>query len=106
MRHSPRQKRLREQRYAFFYFLGAALVYLVAGLPVAAGTLASPGHSAQHLLPSFAELDANHDGYVDSSETTRYAAYAGTFAWADANGDGRLSRAEYGAAAGRLERSP
>ena len=107
MRTSPRQKRLREQRSAFLFFLTFAFVYLLAGYPVVAGTLASPGRSAaSHLLPPFAELDRNRDGYVDSSEAAAYPAYAGTFSWADASGDGRLSHAEFNAALNRLERAP
>jgi hypothetical protein len=107
MRMSLRQKRLREQRSAFLFFLTFAFVYLVAGLPVAAGKLGPGAHAARHaLLPGFAELDRNRDGYVDSSEAAAYPAYAGTFSWADADADGRLSAAEYGAALRRLERAP
>ncbi|HEX7052538.1 MAG TPA: hypothetical protein VF211_01225 [Burkholderiales bacterium] len=105
MQPSPRQKRLREQRSAFYFFLGLAFVYLVAGYPVIAGTLA-PRAAGTALLPPFAELDANADGYVDSSEAAAYPAYAGTFAWADASADGRLSRAEFAAALNRLGRAP
>lgn len=106
MRYSPRQKRLREQRSAFLFFLTFALVYLVAAYPVVAGTLASPGRAAGRLLPPFAQLDRNHDGYVDSSEAAAFPAYAGTFSWADESGDGRLSRGEFAAALNRLERAP
>ena len=106
MRTSPRQKRLREQRSAFLFFLTFAFVYLLAGYPVVAGTLASNRPVASHLLPPFAELDRNRDGYVDSSEAAAYPAYAGTFSWADASGDGRLNLAEFNAALKRLERAP
>jgi hypothetical protein len=107
MRMSLRQKRLREQRTAFLFFLTFAFVYLVAGLPIVAGTVGSSAHTASHtLLPAFAELDRNHDGYVDSSEAAGYPAYAGTFSWADADADGRLSAPEYRAALRRLERAP
>ena len=106
MRYSPRQKRLREQRSAFLFFLTFALVYLLAAYPVAAGSLPSHGRTASPLLPPFAQLDRNHDGYVDSSEAAAYPAYAGTFSWADESGDGRLSRGEFAAALNRLERAP
>jgi hypothetical protein len=106
MRMSLRQKRLREQRTAFLFFVTFALVYLVAGLPIAAGTIGSDAHAGRALLPPFAELDRNHDGYVDSSEAAAYSAYAGTFSWADADADGRLSAPEYRSALRRLERAP
>ena len=98
MQYSPRQKRLREQRGAYFVFLGAALVYLVAGLPIIAGSLASSAkRAAPSVLPSFAALDVNHDGYVDSSEAAGFPAYASAFGRADRNGDGRLTPAEFAA---------
>lgn len=107
MRYSLRQKRLREQRSAFFFFVGAALVYLIAGLPVIAASLASSSkHAASHVLPSFATLDRNNDGYVDSSETAGLPAYASTFSRADLTGDGRLNPAEYAAARARVDRAP
>ncbi len=107
MRTSPRQKRLREQRSAFLFFVTFALVYLVAGYPVAAARLALHAGTAEaHVLPRFAELDRNHDSYVDSSEAAAYPAYARTFSQADADGDGRLSPDEYGAAVQRRERAP
>jgi hypothetical protein len=106
MRMSLRQKRLREQRTAFLFFVTFALVYLVAGLPIAAGTIGSDAHAGRALLPPFAELDRNHDGYVDSSETAGLEALASTFARADANGDGRLDRREFAQARATLERRP
>lgn len=107
MRYPLRQKRLRDQRMAFFFFVALAFMYLVAGLPVIAGKLASNARqAARHVLPAFVELDRNRDGYVDSSELSGYPAYASTFSRADATGDGRLSPAEFAAALRRLERAP
>jgi EF hand domain-containing protein len=107
MQYSSRQKRLREQRSAFFLSLGAALVYLIAGLPVIAASLASSSqHAASHVLPSFATLDRNRDGYVDSSEAAGFPAYAAAFSRADRNGDGRLNAAEYAAARASVDRAP
>lgn len=84
-----------------------ALVYLLAGLPIVYRSLAlSAAHGAGQDLPAFAALDRNHDGYVDSSEAASFPAYAGAFAWADVNADGRLSRAEYRAALTKLSRAP
>lgn len=107
MQISLRQKRLREQRSAFLAFMVLALVYLLAGLPIVYRSLAvSAAYVAPRGLPAFAMLDRNHDGYVDSSEAAPWPAYAGAFAWADVNGDGRLDPAEYRAAMNRLARSP
>lgn len=107
MRDSLRQKRLIEQRATYFFVCGAALLYLLAGLPIVAGVLTSDAQdAARRRLPSFAVLDRNRDGYVDSSEAADYPAYAATFSRADTSGDGRLDGAEFAAARKRLERSP
>lgn len=107
MQISVRQKRLREQRSAFLAFMVVALVYLLAGLPIVYRSLAADAaYAAPHGLPVFAMLDRNHDGYVDSSEAASWPGYAGAFAWADVNGDGRLSPAEYRAALSKLARTP
>ena len=103
MQISLRQKRLREQRSAFLAFMILALVYLLAGLPIVYRGLAlQAAHAMPRGLPTFATLDRNHDGYVDSSEAAAWSAYSGAFARADLNGDGRLSPAEYRAAMNRL----
>ena len=103
MQVSVRQKRLREQRSAFLAFVVLALVYLLAGLPIVYRSLAvSAAYAAPQRLPAFTTLDRNHDGYVDSSEAAPWPAYAGAFAWADVNGDGRLNPAEYRAALRKL----
>lgn len=106
MRYSPRHKRLREQRSAFLLFLMLAPVYLIAAYPVVAGSLTGHGLAASGLVPSFAQLDRNHDGYVDSSEAAAYSAHADAFSRADRSGDGRLSPAEFAAALQWLKRSP
>ena len=107
MQISLRQKRLREQRSAFLAFMVLALVYLLAGLPIVYRSLAlNAVYASSHGLPAFATLDRNHDGYVDSSEAASWSAYSGAFAWADVNGDGRLTRAEYRAAVNKLARTP
>src|SRR5689334_25078154 len=104
MRYSLRQKRLREHRATFVFVCGAALVYLLAGLPIVAGALSSDAEEATHSrLPSFAMLDRNRDGYVDSSEAAAFSAYASVFSSADLSGDGRLDGAEFAAARRRLE---
>jgi hypothetical protein len=107
MRYSLRQKRLREQRATFWFVCGAALLYLVAGLPIVTRALSSDAEkTARSRLPSFATLDRNHDGYIDSSEAAAFPAYALVFSHADASGDGRLDGAEFAAARKRLERRP
>lgn len=106
MRHSPRQKRLREQRGAFFYFMTFAVVYLVAGYPVIAGKLAANVTAAPSALPRFAQLDRNQDGYIDSSEAAAYPQFAWAFSRADVSGDGRLTQAEFARARAQLGRAP
>jgi len=103
-----RQERLRDQRSAFLLFLGAVFVSLMAALPLLTLSLARDGVAApQALRPlSFAGLDRNHDGFVDSSETAGLAALSGIFAAADGNGDGRLDRREFARAHAALERRP
>ncbi|HEY6864144.1 MAG TPA: hypothetical protein VI319_09605 [Burkholderiales bacterium] len=106
MQTSLRQKRLREQRSAFLAFMVLALIYLLAGLPIVYRSLAAQAaHAAPYGMPGFATLDRNHDGYVDSSETALWPAYAGAFARADLNGDGRLDAAEFRAGLKSLARA-
>lgn len=107
MRPSPRQKRLREQRSAFFTFMTFAVVYLVAGYPVVSGKLAAGATAvASSALPRFAELDRNQDGYIDSSEAAAYPQFAWAFSRADLSGDGRLTQAEFARARAQLGRLP
>jgi hypothetical protein len=106
MPYMLRQERLRGQRNAFLVFLGAIFVSLMAALPIvvaglSGGRITAPPEALRGL--SFAALDRNHDGYVDSSETAGLEALASTFAEADTNGDGRLDRREFARAQARLE---
>jgi hypothetical protein len=106
MPYTLRQGRLRSQRNAFLVFLGAIFVTLMAALPIvvaglSGGRITAPPEALRGL--SFAALDRNHDGYVDSSETAGLEALASTFAAADSNGDGRLDRREFARAQARLE---
>lgn len=106
MPYTLRQQRLRSQRNAFLEFLGAMFVALMAALPIVVAGLSGGRITAPQVLRgiSFAELDRNHDGYVDSSETAGLDALASTFAQADGNGDGRLDRHEFARAMAALER--
>lgn len=108
MPYTLRQERLRHQRNTFLEFLGAIFVLLMAALPIVVAGLSGGRITAPEALRSitFAELDRNHDGYVDSSETAGLEALASTFARADANGDGRLDRHEFARARATLERRP
>jgi hypothetical protein len=45
--------------------------------------------------PPFAQLDTRGTGYITSDEADAYALLATDFIHADANRDGRISRAEY-----------
>jgi len=45
--------------------------------------------------PSFAQLDTSHAGYVTPSEADAYPPLANDFIHADANRNGKVSRAEY-----------
>jgi hypothetical protein len=83
-----------------------AVVYLVAGYPVVAGKLAASAAAAPSLLPRFAELDRNQDGYVDSSEAAAVPHFAWAFSRADVSGDGRLTPAEFARARAQLGRMP
>ena len=75
MPHQPRQERLRRQRNAFLVFLGAAFVALVAALPAVVAGLSGDRIAVPEVLRavSFADLDRNHDGYVDRSESEAFA---------------------------------
>lgn len=105
MPYTLRQERLRHQRNAFLEFLGAMFVAIMAALPIVVAGLSGGRITAPEALRglSFAELDRNHDGFVDSSETAGLEALASTFARADRNGDGRLDRHEFAQAHATLE---
>lgn len=45
--------------------------------------------------PSFASLNRNDTGYITSNEAVAYPPLANDFIHADANRDGRVSKAEY-----------
>jgi hypothetical protein len=45
--------------------------------------------------PSFAQLDRRGTGYVTSEDAAAYPPLANDFIYADANRDGRISKAEY-----------
>ena len=64
--------------------------------PAAAGAKAS----AKDLDAAFARADVNKDGKLDKKEAEMMPAIAERFDQLDANGDGFLSREEFGKAAG------
>lgn len=45
--------------------------------------------------PSFASLDANHNGSISEQEAGTYPPLANAFAYADLNHNGRISQSEY-----------
>ncbi len=53
------------------------------------------GMSPRDANRTFDRLDTNHDGYVDESEFMVNGDSGQRFAGCDANGDGKLSRAEF-----------
>jgi hypothetical protein len=108
MPYTLRQERLREQRNAFLVFLGAIFVSVMAALPIVVAGLSGGQITAPEALRglSFAELDRNHDGFVDSSETAGLDALASTFTRADRNADGRLDRTEFARARATLAHKP
>ena len=60
----------------------------------AAASAQEAGHGAQ--TPSFAELDADHNGYVTETEASKAPAVTEVFAELDANRDNQLDAEEYG----------
>lgn len=53
------------------------------------------GFSNTSAAPSFDQLDTLHRGYIDAEQARAYPLLADDFIYADANRDGKLSRAEY-----------
>ena len=64
-----------------------AATFALVALPAAA---ASSGRAGD-----FAALDANHDGYLSKSETSKLKGFDNAFGEADANHDGRLDHDEF-----------
>ncbi|SFN46006.1 hypothetical protein [Dokdonella immobilis] len=56
---------------------------------------AGTGYTPSGPAPDFAQLDANGDGFVDSSEANAYRLLANDFRLADSNRDDKVSRREY-----------
>ena len=107
-------RQIRYQRNAFFVFLGACLVALLAGLPIVKASLAGSYAMAQaqketmsaaggstapargNDQPSFEQADRNKDGFVDKSEAGVVPGLSANFERADRNRDGKLDKAEFG----------
>jgi Ca2+-binding EF-hand superfamily protein len=68
-------------------------------LPLSLLTIGLSTAALAQELPSFEEVDANHDGQISREEA---AAVEGLdFSTADANQDGAIDRAEYGELSGQ-----
>ncbi len=86
-------------------FRASALAF---GLPlVSAATIAHAAEPALATAPeatvSFTQLDANQDGYIDTSEATALPKLVEVFSKADTNADGKLSSKEFAAVAEQLK---
>jgi len=88
-------RKRRNQRNAFFAFLGFSLAALLVPLPYMKVT-ASPGASTgSSAVPAFDLIDRNRDGYVDRKEAQALPGLPESFDSIDRNGDGRLDRLEF-----------
>jgi EF hand len=88
-------RKIRNQRNAFFAFLGFSLAALLLPLPymkVTASPAASAGSSA---VPVFDLVDRNRDGYIDRKEAQAVPGLSERFDNMDRNHDGRLDRLEF-----------
>lgn len=68
--------------------------------PIAALALTLAAGCANAALPSFAVLDQDRDGFITAAEAKASPDLASVFTGADADGDGKLSEAEYKAIKG------
>jgi hypothetical protein len=79
--------------------IGASALLLSIGAAQAADPMA-PAPAAK--LPSFSQLDTNHDGYIDAKEASKSMEVTGWLSSQDKDKDGRLSAAEFSAAQSSL----
>ena len=105
MPHSIRQERLRAERNAFLLFLGAVFVSLMTALPILTASIPTsrivPPQQAS--MPTFEQLDRNHDGFIDRAESTALPALANIFDKADRRPDGRLDKVEFARALAMID---
>ena len=97
----------RQERNVFLLFLAAALVAVMAALPIVvaqthptqvAQETAKPSAAAgasQNDQPSFEHVDRNKDGFVDKSEAGAVPGMSANFERADRDRDGKLNPAEF-----------
>jgi hypothetical protein len=87
--------------------LGASIVLLLAGIPLAQQLAERQQAAAGSSAPArtFEQLDRNGDGWLDRQEALKRAGLPVVFERADANGDERLSKVEYAQALALLEGS-
>ena len=99
--------RLQRARSAFALLIGASLVLLLAGIPLARQVAERQQAAAGSTAPtrSFEQLDRNGDGWLDLAEALKLPGLSVVFERADANGDSRLSKVEYAQALAMLEGS-
>lgn len=105
MPHNIRQERLRAERSAFLLFLGAVCVSLTTALPLVTASIPTsrivPAQQAS--LPTFEQLDRNHDGFIDRAESAALPALWSIFEQADRRHDGRLDKVEFAKALAMID---
>lgn len=86
---------LRQGRTLFLTYLCSAWVAVLLAIPLASAMEPASGGATRTRVPTFEWVDRDHDGSVSRLESAAVRGLITRYSQADADGDGRLDRAEF-----------
>lgn len=94
---------LRQGRTLFLAYLCCAWAAVLLAIPLASAMEPASGGATRLRAPTFDWVDRDHDGFVGRLESAAVRGLLTRYSQADADGDGRLDRAEFAQALALLE---